>query len=133
MSPRATCCLTISYSASVSLPGLRRIGSGMPILPTSWSRPGEVDRADELRVEAEPAGQEDGVAGDVLGVALRVAVLRVDREDQALEDVEAGRVLVSSTSPGRRPGWCRHRDAFASSSVRAAAASRTVTDDPCSG
>ena len=39
MSPSATCCLTTSYSSSVSLPGLRRTWSGMPILPTSWSSP----------------------------------------------------------------------------------------------
>ena len=38
-SPSATCCLTTAYSSSVSLPGLRRIASGMPILPTSWSSP----------------------------------------------------------------------------------------------
>ena len=91
MSPRATCCLTMSYSAAVSRPGLRRIGSGMPILPMSWSSPASWIERDDVRVEAEPLGQEDRVAGDVLGVPLRIAVLRVDGDDEALEDVEAGR------------------------------------------
>ena len=62
---------------------------------------GELDRADDLRVEPEPLGEEDRVAGDVLGVALRVAVLRVDRDDEALEDVEAD---VAASSSASAPG-----------------------------
>ena len=50
---------------------------------------GEVDRPAELLVEAEALGQEDGVARHVLRVTLRVSVLVVDRDDQALEHVEA--------------------------------------------
>ena len=41
-----------------------------------------------LVVEPDALRQEDGVAGDVLGMALRVSVLRVDRDDEALEHVE---------------------------------------------
>ena len=46
-------------------------------------------RADGRLVEPQALGQEDRVAGDVLRVALRVAVLGVDGEDEALQDVEA--------------------------------------------
>ena len=89
---------------SVSVPGLRRMPSGMPILPTSWRRPATLDRRDELRVEPEPLGEEDAVAGDVLGVALRVAVLACRREDQALEDVERARLRAvgSIAAPATR-------------------------------
>ena len=55
MSPSATCCLTTAYSASVSLPGLRRIASGMPILPTSWSSPAIRIVATSSAVEPRPA------------------------------------------------------------------------------
>ena len=47
MSPSTTCCWTISYSSAVSLPGLRRMWSGIPILPTSWSRPATRNGLDE--------------------------------------------------------------------------------------
>ena len=61
----------------------------MPILPTSWSRPARWRTCCDRWVEPQPVGQEDGVAGDVLGVALGVAVLGVDGDDEPLEDVEA--------------------------------------------
>ena len=77
----------------------------MPILPTSWSSPVTAQDADQLVVEPELLGQEDRVAGDVLRVALGVAVLRVDREDQALEDVEclalAGDLGFATGEPDR--------------------------------
>ena len=50
---------------------------------------GEVDRPGEVGLDADPLGEEGGVAGDVLGMPLRVAILRVDGEDEAVEDVEA--------------------------------------------
>ena len=90
-SPRATCCLTTSYSSAVSGPGLRRTSSGMPILPTSWSRP-RLDRLELGRRRADAAAEEDRVPGDVLGVALRVAVLAC---------------RPRSPAPGRRRSWCR--------------------------
>ena len=49
---------------------------------------GDPDRRHEIRLEPEPVTQVDGVAGDVLGVSLRVAVASVDRHDQPLVDVE---------------------------------------------
>ena len=58
-------------------------------LPDVVEQAGEVDRLPQLLVEAEALGQEDGVARDVLRVALRVPVLVVDGDDQALEHVEA--------------------------------------------
>ena len=91
MSPSATCCLTIVVLVGGERPGLRRIVSGMPILPTSWSSPAMCSGAAHLGVEPEPVGDEERVARDVLGVALGVAVLGVDRDDQALEHVEARR------------------------------------------
>ena len=82
---------------------------------------GEVDRVAGLLVEAQPLGQEDGVARHVLGVALGVAVLGVDRDDQALQDVEAaGR----RPAPPRRCGATHTRSpplAFASPTATAAA------------
>src|SRR5438552_1454069 len=47
----------------------------------------------QVRLEADPVGDEQCVPGDVLGMALRVAILRVHGDDEALEDVEA-RLLV---------------------------------------
>ena len=89
MSPRATCCWTIAYSASVRWPGLRRIASGMPILPMSWSRPAtSIVRISSVR-QPDPASDERRVARHVLRVPLRIAVLGVDGDDQTLQDVEA--------------------------------------------
>ena len=60
----------------------------MPTLPTSWSSPASRSDADLLGADPELRADEHRVPRDVLGVALRVAVLRVDGEDQALEHVE---------------------------------------------
>ena len=69
---------------------------------------GDADGRDDVGIEAEATGQEDAVPGDVLGMLLRVAVLRVDGEDQSLEHVErAGLGLDHPTSP--RHGWRRRR------------------------
>ena len=64
------------------------------------------------RLEAEPPAEEDAVAGDILGVLLRVAILRVDREDQALEDVERARLGLRL---GRSAG---HPDGVAAARAR---------------
>ena len=62
---------------------------------------GQPHRADRRLVEAVLAGHEDGVPGDVLGVPLGVAVLRVHREDQPLQDVEGrGPAVVDALGAG---------------------------------
>ena len=66
---------------------------------------GDVYGPDELRVEAKAFGQEDGVSGDILGMPLRVAVLRVDGNHEALQNVEAGRrYLFLSVFAGNADG-----------------------------
>ena len=66
------------------------------------------DRLELRGRDVDPPGEEQRVAGDVLGVALRVAVLGVDRADQALEDVE--RPGQDGGGLGRRPAdRRRHR------------------------
>ena len=50
-----------------------------------------MNRLDELRLQSEPFGKEHAVPGNVLGVALRVAVLGIHGEYEPLKDVEAGR------------------------------------------
>ena len=50
---------------------------------------GELDGATLLGLETDQVGQEQGVAGDVLGVPLGVAILGVDGEDQPGQHVEA--------------------------------------------
>ena len=99
MSPRATCCFTISYSAVGQLAGLAQDRVGDADLADVVEEAGDLDRPDEVRIQVQPPGEEHAVAGDVLGVALRVAVLRVDREDEALEDVEAGRLRRRPPTP----------------------------------
>ena len=71
--------------------GLAQDVVGDPDLPDVVEETCRLDRADGVCVEPEAAGEEHGVSGDVLRMALRVAVLRIDREDQALEDVECRR------------------------------------------
>src|SRR4029079_10085903 len=66
-----------------------RRSSDVPDLADVVEQAGGVDGLDLLGTETQPLGEEDRVAGDILGVPLRVAVLRVDREDETLEDVEA--------------------------------------------
>ena len=79
------------------------------------------------------SAEEDAVAGDVLGVALRVAILGVDREDQALEDVEraASRLWPRRAAPAKRTA--SPPLALASWRVSAATVSRAVTESACSG
>ena len=74
------------------LAGLAQDRVGDADLADVVEQPGESGSSRRApRSGADPLGEEDAVAGDVLGVALRVAVLRVDGEDEALEDVERGR------------------------------------------
>ena len=54
---------------------------------------GAVDHRASPLVETELGGEERGVAGDILGMTARVVVLRIDRDDQPLEDVESDRLL----------------------------------------
>ena len=60
----------------------------MPTLPTSWSSPASRSDADLVGADPELRADEHRVPRHVLGVALGVAVLGVDGEDQALEHVE---------------------------------------------
>ena len=83
--------MTISYSSDVSLPGLRRIVVRDADLADVVEQACQADRADRGVVQLQLIGQEDRVSRDILGVPLRVPVLRVDGEDEALEDVEARR------------------------------------------
>ena len=73
---------------------------------------GDADGVDEVALEPETFGQEHAVAGDVLGVLLRVAVLGVDREDQPLEDVERASLRCGLARRSRRRGWRRRRSSW---------------------
>ena len=64
---------------------------GDPDLADVVEQPGHADGLLELRVELEPLGDEQAVPRDVGRVTLRVAILGVDRVDQALEHVESRR------------------------------------------
>ena len=108
-SPRATCCLTIAYSSAVRLAGLAQDLVRDADLADVVEQPGDADRGDLLGRQPEPLGEEDAVAGDVLGVLLGVAILRVDREDQPLEDVERAGLDLGLDRSGRRPGPRRRR------------------------
>ena len=94
---------------------------------------GELNRVLHLLVEAHASRQEDGVAGDVLRVALRVSVLCVDRDDESLEHVEAEPATTRSSSPTVATRTPSPPLAFASPSATAAADRRSVTDAACSG
>ena len=72
-------------------------------------QPGDPDGGDQLVRQLEPLGEEDAVAGDVLGVLLGVAILGVDREDQALEDVERAGLGLGRRRPRRPRGRRRRR------------------------
>ena len=58
-------------------------------MPTSWSSPATWIAWRSSDRQPESIREEVRVARDVLGVALRVSVLGIDRDDQPLEDVEA--------------------------------------------
>ena len=64
------------------------MSSGMPILPTSWRSAADPQVCPHLLRQAQPLGDVHRVGGDVLGVELRVVVLAVDRQDEALQHVE---------------------------------------------
>ena len=134
MSPSATCCWTIASRSRSACPACAGSWSGMPILPTSWSRPAiRIDRTiSRIEPRSAPA-RKSGVPGDVLGMALRVAVLRVDRDDEALEDVEPGRSAGVGRLRAGDPDRRRRRSPSPLRACAAADASSTVTDEPCSG
>ena len=77
--------------------------------------------------QAQPLGEEQGVGGDVLGVELRVAVLAVDRQDEALQHVE-GRVRRPRIGgPRVGDGDAVAAAAFASPSAVVAAETSSMT------
>ena len=80
--PITVCCFMTVNSSSVSGPGLLRIGSGMPILPTSCSsapiRTARSSRPGQPQLLADG----DRELGDRLGVAAGVGVLRLQRRGQ---------------------------------------------------
>ena len=51
-------------------------------------QPGQVDGATRLFVHTHALRQEHGIPRHVLRVALGISILGVDRDDQALQDVE---------------------------------------------
>src|SRR4029079_3193997 len=65
---------------------------------------GAVDDRADLLVATERRVKECPVAGDILGMAARVVVLRVDGDDQPLEDVESDRFLERRQSGARDAG-----------------------------
>ena len=132
-SPRATCCLTASYSSAVSAPGLAQDRVRHADLAHVVEQPGDLDRLELLVVEADEAAEEHAVAGDVLAVALRVAVLAVDRDDEALEHVEArDRPASWPIRRARRPPGRRRRTSPPGGRPPPTARS-SVTDRPSSG
>ena len=82
---------------------------------------GAVDHRASPLVETELGAEERGVAGDILGMPARVVVLRIDRDDQPFQDVEADRLLerhrlglsdpdaVAAAGPGLVERPCRAR------------------------
>ena len=117
-------------SACRACAGSRR---GSPILPTSWSSPATRIVATSSGARPSRSAEEHAVASDVLGMPLRVAVLRVDGEDQALEDVEA---CASRARLDGRPGD-PDRVAAARPSPPGGSTGQTVrsavTESACSG
>ena len=96
--------------------------------------PGEMDRPHQVRIEPDAFCEKHRVASDVFGVALGVAILRVDRQHESLEDVEsrgrwravvgpghAGRVTAARLCLGDRArrGRQQHRHGIAVRGVRA--------------
>ncbi len=73
------------------LAGLAQEMVGNADLADVVEKTGELNGAPQVGIETKLAGEEDGIAGHVLRVALGVSVLGVDRDDQPLQDVEAAR------------------------------------------
>ena len=86
--PISTCDWMIRYSSGVSGSAFLRTLSSIPILPTSWSRPHQVEVASLVGREAHLLGQADGDPGDPLGMAGGVRVLRVDGRGQGPDHAE---------------------------------------------
>ena len=77
-------------SSPVSGPGLRRIASGMPILPMSCSSaPSRITRV-SAGVDAEPVAERSGQLRDLAGVVVRVGVLGLERRRQRAQRGEVG-------------------------------------------
>ena len=109
MSPSTTCCWTIVVFVGRQLAGLAQDMVGDADLPDVVEQSGDANGVDEVWLEAHPLGQEDAIARDVAGVALRVAVLGVDRKDQTLVDIEGACGMAPPRRARRRTGSRRRR------------------------
>ena len=74
-----------THSSSVSLPGLRRMLSGMPILPMSWSRAPRPRSGSSRSGTPQPLGDGQGVADHPLGVVGDLVLAGVERRHQRPE------------------------------------------------
>ena len=92
--PLAGCPFMTSNSSSLSAPGLRRMRSSMPILPTSCSsalmRRLRISFSGQMQVLADG----DRVTRHAFGVAARVRVLRVDRRGEHADRVDEEQVVL---------------------------------------
>ena len=89
----------ISHSSVVSAPGLRRMESGMPILPRSWSGAARRTSSDLLVIHSGGAGEVRGDRGHALGVAAGVVVAEFGRDRQPLQRVEVGVLQLGGPLP----------------------------------
>ena len=107
MSAPITVCRFITVnSSSVSGPGLLRIASGIPILPTSCSSAPIRTALQIAAREAELLADEDGELGDRVGVAAGVGVLRLERRRQGCHGGQV--LLLERARPAARlPARCR--------------------------
>ena len=123
----------MSYSSAGQRPGLAQDRVGDADLAHVVEQAGHVQRPPQVGVEADAIGQEERVARHVLRMALRVAVLRVDRDDQPLQHVEAG-ALAGRPVVARALGHVdarRRPTPWLATSATVAWESSSVTASPC--
>ena len=123
-SPSATCCLTTAYSSAVSDPACAGWCRGC----RSCRRRGGAPRCEEAaarRRQAQPVGEEEGVAGDILGMALGVPIRASTTKTSPWSMSKLAACDVCFRPPRwSRAGWHRHRSMASTRATVAVRAAR---------
>ena len=98
----------ISCSSGLSLPGLRRIASGIAILPTSCKKRSAGDDANVVVRQFHGPCDGDGEGGHALGVAFGFGILQVERVTQCLQGDVIGALQVGQSAT-KHLGAGRHQ------------------------
>ena len=99
----------ISCSSGLSRPGLRRIASGIAILPTSCKKRSASDDANVVVRQFHGPRDGDGEGGHALGVAFGFGILQVERIAQRLQGDVIGALQVGERATQHIGAGCDQR------------------------